>query len=183
MGSIPVVPTFPAGLPATGAAMQELCTALTWCFSGRPVAEFQQASAQTISTSTTTAVTWDTKITDRDSGWSSGSNTRYTSKTPGIYDVTASVPYASNSTGYRQTWFRVTTGSNNPAGAGVTTQFGVASYFAAGNAGACARFLTPYLYVSDYVEVLTWQTSGGNLALSVAGGQGPPWFSVVLVSG
>lgn len=186
MGTVPVVPVFQAGTVVAGATgtnnMQALCTALTWCLTGRPLARLQQAVAQTFTTATYTAVTWDTKIVDRDTGWSSGSNTRYTAQTPGIYLVSANIAWASNSSNLRAQYFQVTTGSNNPYGAAVTIPFGFASLPAAGNSGTVSQALTPYLYVNDYLQVFAYQNSGGNLNSFVTGIEAM-FFTIEHVSG
>lgn len=183
--AVPVVPVFPAGLPVQGAQLQNLCTALTYCFTGKPLARLEQAVVQSIPTSTSTALTWDTKIVDRDGGWSSGANTRYTAQTAGIYMVAACVSYATNTTLAREVSFRVTTGSNNPGGSGVQTPFAAGDAAAASNhnTSRAVRFLTPYMYVNDYIEVMTFQSSGGALNTSITAAGGLPFFSVELVSG
>lgn len=168
MGTIPAVPVFPAGYAAQGAQLAELAAAITWCMSGKPLTELEQRSAQTFTTGTAAAVTWDTKLADRDSGWSSGSSTRYTAQTPGYYLAAAGVSFSASSAGVRIAYFQVTTGSGNPGGAGNTTQFGDKATTASSTTltRLSLGMLTPYLYVGDYVEVYAEQTSGGNLATS-----------------
>jgi hypothetical protein len=148
--------------------------------SGKPLTLLEQQTAQTLTTATLTAVTWDTRITDRDSGWASGSDTRYTAQTPGYYLLAANVQFASNATGARVIVFQVTTGSGNPAGPGVTTQFGRAGIAAVSGAATCAssKSLTPYMYDGDYAQVLAYQSSGGNLATTT-----PSNLSVTMASG
>ena len=182
MGTIPAVPVFPAGLPAQGTAMQSLCTALTWCLSGRPLARLQQAVVQSVANATFTAITWDTKIVDRDSGWAAGANTRYTAQTPGIYLLAANVSWANNSTGNRSMYFQVTTSTNNPAGAGVTIQFGYCALSASASAGVCSQSLTPYMYDGDFVQVFAAQNSGAALSTSVTTNTAE-FFTVDHVSG
>lgn len=183
MGTIPLVPVLPAGYAAQGAQLQELCTAITWLMTGKPLTQLTQASAQTFTTSTPAFVTWDTKVTDRDSGWSSGSNTRYTAQTPGYYLAAANVCFASNSSGARIANFQVTTGSGNPLGAGVTTLFCRPSVPGQSTAtGVALESLTPYMYAGDYLQVIAEQSSGGNLATVVAGAT-PSWLMIMLASG
>jgi hypothetical protein len=180
MGTVPVVPSFPAGYAAQGAQLAELCTAITWLMSGKPLTRLEQTAAQTLTTATTAPVTWDAKIVDRDSGWSSGSDSRYTAQTPGYYLLAACVSFASNATGARVVAFQVTTGPNNPAGSGLTTLFGRTGIPAASGAAssASAKSLTPYLYDLDYVQVIAEQTSGGNLATAA-----PSYFTITMASG
>lgn len=185
MGTIPPVPVFPAGRAATGAAMQALATATTYVLSGKPEAQLTQNATQSLTNSTQTAIAWQSKITDRDGGWSSGSNTRYTAQTRGLYQLAACICYAANATGSREAMFRITTGANNPAGAGVTTTFGFTSLPpSSGVTAVPAASLTPQLmYVADYVEVLGWQNSGGALSTTLTGAQGPSFFTIALASG
>ena len=74
--------------------------------------------------------------------------------------------WASNATGNRQAYFQVTTGANNPGGAGLTTAFGAVAGLTDGT-GNPTRFtlaaLCPYLYLLDYLEVYAYQNSGGAL--------------------
>jgi hypothetical protein len=176
MGTIPAVPTFPAGYAAQGAQLAELCAAITWLMSGKPLAQLAQNVAQSLTNATAAAVSWDTKVTDRDSGWSSSHDTRYTAQTPGYYLAAASVSIGTSS-GAQIAFFQVTTGSNNPAGSGVTTKFGRAAIPAS---GACVvvKSLTPYLYDLDYVEVWAEQTSGSTVTTAPQS-----QFTVTLASG
>ena len=183
MGTIPTVPTFPAGYVAQGAQLAELCTAISWLMSGKPLTRLTQGTAQSFTSGTAAAVTWDTKIVDRDSGWSSSHTTRYTAQTPGYYQLAAGVSFASNTTGARLAYFQVTTGSNNPAGPGVTTAFCRPSVPGAGlTTGVTLESLTPYLYDLDYVEVYAEQNSGGALSTAVTGTT-PSFFTISLASG
>ena len=120
MTAIPVIPVFPAGTAASSAALTQAAAAAQWLCYSRPLTQLQQTSTQSIPASTATAVTW-AKITDRDGGFTS--STTYTAQTPGYYLLAACIIYAASSAGIRQCYFTVTTGSNNPAGSGITTGF------------------------------------------------------------
>jgi hypothetical protein len=188
MGTIPVVPVFPAGLAAASAVLNELGTAITWCMSGMPLCQLQQLTAQSVPNSANTAVTWDTMIVNRDGMWATGANTRATAQTPGVYLAAASIVYAGTSTsGARSCYFRVTTGSNNPAGSGVQAYFGNATInnqSGSASTGVTSKSLTPYLYDGDYVEVIAFQNSGGALSTQpLAASEGPSYFTISLVSG
>jgi hypothetical protein len=184
MGTIPAVPVFPAGLAASSAGLNELCTAITWCMSGKPLCQLTQNAAQTIANTTLTAVAWQSMIINRDSMWSSSANTRATANTPGIYLAAASVIYATHSVSSAcYTMFRVTTGSNNPAGSGLQTYLAAATQNNDGVAwGAASQTLTPYMYDGDYVEVVTWQNTGVSVTTLITA-QGPSWFTISLASG
>jgi hypothetical protein len=186
MGTVPAVPTFPAGLAAPSAGMNELCTAITWLYTGRPLAQLSATTAESIAASTPTAIAWNTKIEDRDGGWLSGANTNYTAQTQGIYMVAAFIPWAANATGSRRLNFQCTTGSNNPAGSGLFLPFGGASvYTVSGSVATCvaAKSLTPYMYVGDFLEVIAWQSNTGSVSTSVTSQYGPPIWTIQHVSG
>ena len=185
MGTVPVVPVFPAGQLVTSAAMNLLGTAITWVLSGHPVTQLTASSTQSIPNNANTAFTWNSKIIDRDGGWAGGSPSKYTAQTPGIYKVAAFIPFAGNATGSRRLFFQVTTGSNNPAGAGLTTLFGVASVYAVGaGIASCvsSKSLTPYMYDGDFIQVYAYQSSGGALLTTITSDFGPPVFSIEMES-
>jgi hypothetical protein len=187
MGTVPAIPTFQAGQVVSSANMNLLGTAITWRLSGRPLAQCQQLSAQSIANTTVTALTWDTNLENRDSMWSSGSNSRLTVATPGIFLAAANVTYAAASGGARQIWFRVTTGSSNPAGSGVTIPFGMSALNNAGGSltsAVATKFLTPYMYDGDYLQVLTYQNQGAAVSTQpLAADQGPMLLTMMHVSG
>jgi hypothetical protein len=168
MTTVPVITTFPAGTVASSAALTAASAAAQWLAQSRPVTQLTQTSAQAFPAATATAVQW-AAVTDRDSGFSGPS--QYIARTSGFYLLAASVTWTANATGARQLYFTVTTGSGNPAGAGITTGFGLASAASAGS-GIAAQTVTgsmsPYLYAGDYVQVLGYQSSGSSLATSAA---------------
>lgn len=187
MGTIPVVPDFEAGTLATSAEMNLLRTAISWVLSGSPECQLTKTATQSIPNSTQTAIQWGTKIIDRDSGWSSGSNTQYTAQTPGIYEVGAFIPWAANTTGTRRLTFQLNTGSGNPAGSGLTTLFGTSSVYTltSGTIASCvvSEALTPYMYDGDFLQVMAWQDSGGALSTVNTSDFGPPVWAISLASG
>jgi hypothetical protein len=174
------LPSYPASFAFESvpsiATLNEVAYAVTF-LSTLPAYALLEGSP-TLTTATVTALAWPTKVTDRDGGWSSGSNTRYTAQTPGYYDLSACVEFASSSAGARIAYYRVTTGSNNPGGAGNTTNFADKACSAA-NATVTRLDLgaaSPYLYLDDYVEVYAYQNSGGNLAT------GTNYWTIALIS-
>lgn len=186
MGAIPVVPAFPAGTLTASAALDELCTAITWCLSGRPLCQLTKTGTQSIPNSTQTAIQWGTRIVDRDGGWALATQTEYIAQTPGIYKVSAFVPWAADSIGSRRLTFQVNTGSNNPAGSGNTTLFGTSSMVSSSaSLASCtaSSALTPYMYDGDFLQVLAWQDSTGALSTINSSDFGPPIWTIGLVSG
>jgi hypothetical protein len=181
MATIPVIPSFPAGTVVTSAALTQAAAAARWLCYTRPLTQAQQQVTQSIPNSAATPVTWDTKITDRDSGLTSA--TTYTAQTPGYYLLAASVCYAANSTGGRQCYFTVTTGPGNPAGPGITTSFALAAIPGAATvpAAAVSKSLVPQrVYAGDSFQVIAFQSSGGALPTSTA--NGGSYWTIQMVS-
>jgi hypothetical protein len=154
---------------------------------GDPAADERVAvlRGQAISATTATAIGWNNAIVNSDSGWASGNNTRYTAQTPAYYLFEAVWQSTSEtSAGYRGAYFRVTTGSNNPGGAGNTTSFGasrppnVTSATGADYTAVGAAMLSPYLYVLDYVELIAYSSHAETVGFS----DGGSYMTVTLVS-
>lgn len=134
----------------------------------RPRARLQQTVAQTLTTATPTAVTFDTESIDSANGHSTSSNTsRYTCQEAGTYEISGVVAFAANASGVRfaavylngtlQTDSVVTHPANSAGGQTTSVP---------SNA-----ILIP-MVLTDYVELFGLQASGGNLATSV--GLGTP---------
>lgn len=123
-----------------------------------PVFYGVQATAQTLLTSTNTAITLDTGIVDPYNGHSNTTNpSRYVNQVAGSYLLSGCVGYAGNATGFRNAAIRVN---------GTAVQGGV-SEAASSSATFATTIASPtvlkFLNVGDYVEIWAWQTSGGNL--------------------
>lgn len=139
-----------------------------------PIAKMTNSGAQSIATSTSTALTWDSETYDTVNGHSTVTNTsRYTVQTgyAGYYQLRAVVAWNGNATGVRRTWFAV-----NGTAVDATEQRmpGNATNHSASTETALQ------LAVGDYVEVFVNQNSGGALAL-ITGGAGQAfqsWFEI-----
>lgn len=126
-------------------------------------AQMRQTVAQNISDSTATALTFTTEDFDTDAGHDTGSNTsRYTCQTAGRYLLGGKFSFAGNTTGQRYgQWYKNGSGI---AGSAVRLS-------GAANQHACAMtVMLVDLAVSDYVELVVQQNSGGTLATLVAAG-------------
>jgi hypothetical protein len=113
--------------------------------------------AQSIPTAAWTPLLFDANDKDTDSGHSLVTNTsRYTSATPGWYEIVGTVAYVTNATGTRgvRLWRN-----------GTTAVQGRAQIVPAINVDTACVQVTGMLYlaVNEYVEIQTWQTSGGPL--------------------
>lgn len=164
MATIPTVPTITTGSTPSIATLNQLAACVT--FVSVLPAFATLSGSQTLPSTPATALTW-TTITDRDGGHSNSVNpTRYTAQTPGYYDMSASVTFASNASAPRLAYFQVTTGPNNPGGSGNATLFGGSMTQPAGSLATRVTIgqLSPYLYLGDYVEVYAYQNSGSGLS-------------------
>lgn len=118
----------------------------------------------TISTASDTALTFNSERYDADTIHDTGSNTsRLTCKTAGKYIIVGHVEFASNATGARQVFIRLNG----------TTDIGRQAYLSPGSA---TRFCITTIYdlaLNDYIELVVWQNSGGNLDVVAAGNRSP----------
>ncbi|PJN22427.1 hypothetical protein [Kitasatospora sp. CB02891] len=122
-----------------------------------------QSTVQSVPNSTWTALALDTTQTDLYGGHSNTTNSsRYTAQVTGWYTVCGTAAYVPNSTGFRTARIQV----NGAAIPGAET-------YGPNNGTAESVIVTPtrdvYLTANDYVEVASWQNSGGALNTSVGG--------------
>jgi hypothetical protein len=129
----------------------------------KPMAVVYQGSAQSFTSSSGAAVTFDSTTTDTYGGHSnSTNNSRYTAQVTGWYWVVGTVTWANVAGGNRNV-------SINKNGSGVP-QFGTAVpaasslVFPAGQATALVQ-----LNAGDYVEVVAYQDSGGAVSTHANG--------------
>ena len=132
-------------------------------------ARVNNSALQTISNNTLTVVTFDEERYDTDTIHSTSSNTgRLTATTAGKYVITAHAIFASNTTGRRFLSIRLN-GTTSIAEAEWDT-----------NQGDQTRMNLATIYelsATDYVEMLVFQTSGGNLDV-VQGDNRTPEFAM-----
>lgn len=139
---------------------------------GVPVFRGFQNVVQSVASSTVYApVLLDSETFDPDGGHSTTTNTsRFTVQTAGYYFVSVHCSYATNATGARA----VAVAVNGTA----VVQSQQAAPPANSWSGGIAEFV--YLNVGDYVEMTSWQNSGGNL--STANGAFAPSMSLFWVA-
>lgn len=129
-------------------------------------ARVTNAAAQTITTATSTTLTFDTERWDTGALHSTSSNTdRLVGPVAGKYMVTASIEWAANVTGDRLLWIEDSAGnivaivSQPPSTGGAVTRQSVTT--------------TVDLTAADYVIVRVFQNSGGNLDIRKASRNSP----------
>jgi hypothetical protein len=190
MVTVPTVPTFTAGSVPTAATLNQLGYAVSFALAP-PKAILQQVNAapfsggQAIAATTAAAIGWNSAIVNSDTGWASGNNTRYTAQTPGYYWFEAVWQSTAELTaGYRGAYFRITTGVNNPGGAGLLTSFGssrppnVTAASGLNYTGTGAAMLSPFLYLLDYVELIAYSSHAETTGFT----DGGSYMSVTLAS-
>jgi hypothetical protein len=125
-------------------------------------------AAQSIATSTSTTLVFNSEHWDTDTIHDTGTNnSRFVCKTAGKYSVQVSVEWAGNATGFRELWVRFTLAAG---GNMIITDTGLVP---STGSGAMVQNTPARVYdfaVNDYIEVLTYQSSGGALNVNFATG-------------
>lgn len=168
---MPTTPTLALPYPASSATpdvpydLQQLAQAVEGAMTGKPRCKISQATPQAVANTTLTLVTWDT--TDYDNNAMADLvNERIVIKTAGWYTVTAFIPWANNSTGYRLTI----------VDAGTTPPHIMQDYRAPATGTSTGIHITSepvLLAVNDFAQIKIQQSSGGSLSLGAINSQNP----------
>lgn len=164
MATLPTVPTFVANEVPSAAKLQQMVTATSFVTQLPIVVSLKKSSTQSVSASTSTAVTWTVSEVDTDGMHSNvTNNTRLTSQTQGYYMFHATLAVNQTTTAaYTSCWLKQTTGANNPLGAGVTQIFAPVSSQSAVTStdfrSATCSGISPCLYIGDYVEAFIFSS-------------------------
>lgn len=151
------IPTLPSSLPAGYVVQPGDLTSIAYGCTfllTKPITRVHQATTGESVTTSGTQINWDTVDFDTDGMWNSGTPSVLSAQTPGFYKIRYLVQLTSTSN-IGNAYAFITTGSNNPAGSGVTYQcwgsyaWGVSSY----SMGA-SGILPSYLYAGDKVQVI-----------------------------
>ena len=144
---------------------QQLYNGLTFLL-GPPLFFGVQATVQSIGNTANTAITLDTNVVDTYNGHSTTTNTsRYTVQQAGYYDVCGCVGYQGNSTGVRSAKIYY----NGSVIQGGATE--VPAVVSGNGVTISTPVVNKYCNVGDYLEVYTWQNSGGGLNTTAFGDQ------------
>jgi hypothetical protein len=118
------------------------------------LARVYRSSDQSISTSTDTALSFNTEQYDTDGFWTSGTPTRITIPTDGYYHIDSIVAWEQNNVGYRRHWLRVDGGS---------TVIGEHQTIPAASSDSGSYVSTDYYFTANqYIEVYVWHNKGSN---------------------
>lgn len=164
--AVPTPTTRAAGTRLTGAIWQSDVTDTATFLTNVPLCNVYQNTIQSIPNATYTAILMDQEVTDAYGGHSTSSNTsRYTAVVAGWYWVYGTVMYANNSTGFR--FLAVTkNGTGNVVNGAAAVVPPSTSYLGSVTVGGPVQ-----LNAGDYVEMATYQTSGGALNTAIGSGQ------------
>lgn len=122
-------------------------------------------SAQSLTTATSTALTFDGELFDTAAMHSGGgTSSQFLAPATGVYMLTCTAQFAANATGQRSLKAR-TNGTTDLIGGAVVV----------GNAGGAIATTVTCLYIqaltaADYIEFMAFQDSGGNLNVGAATG-------------
>lgn len=134
-----------------------------------PFARLRHLTAQTILTATWTALNYSIEDYDSNAMHSGGDNTRITCVKDGIYHFEGNISFAASATGTRGIGFR-----KNGSGSGPTE--GRVLVRASDSVSTSLHISTDIsMVVSDYLQVMAFQDTGGNL--DTAFGEGTQSFS------
>jgi hypothetical protein len=152
MATVPTIPEIPAGSVATATQMNDLAYAMTFFLQDKPLAQAKASSGQSVTGSTQNIVALGTKVFDNDGMWSSSFN-GLTVQTQGWYRFSYGIPCPVITDGH----IFITTGTNNPAGSGVTSTYwpGTEGHSPSANYIVCraSGIIPQYMYALDEVQV------------------------------
>lgn len=141
----------------------------------QPCVRVTHNAAQTITTATNTALAFNTERFDQAGNAADTmhdtvtNNSRLTCRYAGVYQITGNVEWVANATGERMTLIRL-----NGA-----TQIGRSYIQASAAVGHAYSVSTLYaLAVNDYVELVVFQNSGGNLNVTLSANYSPEFMMV-----
>ncbi len=171
--------TYPAStdVPNVPADLQTLAQSIEAVWDGQPFCWCQHNVVLTHTTSTWTATPFDTENNDNGSMHSTSSNqSRLIAPKAGLYLFVANAAFAANSTGTRGLQVRKNAAGNAANGTQLSYQIAVTPTVAW--AGAACGIVQ--MAINDYLEMFTFQSSGGNLN-SIASTSGNAFQSLTLV--
>ena len=130
----------------------------------RPGCHLKKSAAQSITTATYTAATFDVESFDTDNMHDNVTNpSRITINTAGVYLFTGSTVWATNTTGHRIMGFRTNASGTQTLGGIVTASIPVAA--APADLGRNSISMIYKLGKGEFVEMMVYQNSGAGLNL------------------
>jgi hypothetical protein len=159
MPAVPTAPDFVDGL-SSSSQLNQLRDAIRF-MQQRPRAKLSQRTLQTLTNATFAAVSFDNEIVDTDvdnvGGHDNSTNpTRWTARYRGLYSIHGTVTFDANATGVRYAMLRINGVDQEATNGSLPGQA----------ASAISVHTHPgklFLADGDYVELVAYQNSGGNL--------------------
>lgn len=149
--------------------MEDRLTDMVSFLMNPPMIRLRKISQQSITTNTTTALSYDFVEVETENMWDSTQPTKITPRTPGWYMGTYGASFVANTTGYREYDVR----KNN--GAGRTMRMKLDALTGA-TVGRGVSFMEQFNGTTDYIETVVWQNSGGALLTAIGSMQAYPDF-------
>lgn len=164
---MPVVPTPPTILDGItpSSTWNQFRDAIRF-LQAKPVAQMRQTSAQTLTTAVFTPIEFQVETFDLDIDGVGGHDnsvnpSRFTSRYQGYYLASGLVTFLANAAGARHAGWRVN-------GIDVPGSYLSVTPTAADVNGVAPKAMRVFLDIGDYVELIGFQSSGGNLATYIA---------------
>lgn len=179
MGTIPTPGTQGAGAVVTSTLLLGFRDVMNFWASPPGCSARQSSTATTLTTAIYTTLGLDSESFDNVQSGDSPmhdnvtNNSRITIRTAGKYLVSGQVTFVANATGVRKVYIQVnasatvTSIATTPAVSGTTTSL------------ACGPQIVP-LSVGDYLEIVGYQSSGGNLATDTS--LGATYLTALLIA-
>lgn len=172
--TIPTIPSLPAGYVVQLADLQNLAYAATFALGKPAVYAVDNTGGMAIGTSFGTFISFTATFINTDTMWASGAPKKFTVNTPGWYKISYGVNVGTVG-GVFNTAVRTTTGSNNPAGSGINSNYYWQGYtdVAAGPVGygGATGDWPFYMYAGDFWQV-TMKAAATGASTGAAGNGG-----------
>lgn len=166
MGKIPNAPTWRAGYPVTADICNQQRDAMNfWALTPRCYA--YQATAQSLTSGTYTAITLDSEVYDIVQSGDTPmhdtvtNNTRIYIRTAGKYEISGQVQFVSNATGNRQCSVNLNAAGTWSTGTALAQN--IQAPVSGGTSSVTIPKVEAALSEGDYVEIFGYQNSGGSL--------------------
>lgn len=163
----------------TSAARMGVLEQAAFDLSYSPAVRVFHNAAQSLTTATLTALAFNSEHIDQSSNVADTmhdtvtNNSRLTCRYAGVYQISASVEFANNATGIRLLRIRHSVG-------GVSIASDARSNAGGGDPVSISISALYPMAVNEYVELLAYQSSGGNLNVNSVGNYSP-YFMMVRV--
>jgi len=175
--------TLIAGTPENINDVQDNFTAIQTEFNASwPQCRVTNTAAQSIPNNTGTAITFDTEQIDQGTASSNmhdivTNTSRIVCRVAGLYTISATLPFVVNGTGLRLAYIRLNGTTSTPGTQVIQPP----------NAGFLTTIALSTIYrlaISDYIELMGFQSSGGalNTSIDTGTGDGRPMLSAAMLS-